>query len=150
MKEGIKELAEAGGDSTPNWLNKIDEIVSGINKMLDSYQAISGKTQPAQTAQVVSSPSNFFEARAAKKAEVAARAKVSNNSEERINEKEVIMSEQNDEIKQILEGLIRSIRTLQTMGFGEKKIGEVILELPFSVDQTEEFMSKLYAAKYPQ
>ena len=128
--------ASAVGGQLPDWADKIDGIVKGINQLVESYYKLSGKVpgNPLLSAPGDSAAGmglSFSEAREAKKAEM-------------VKNKQITGGEELDYFKELLGGLIKSSQYLKTLGYGEKPIGEVFYELPFSLDQTVEFLEKLY------
>jgi len=142
LVKAIPELLKAGGNDVPQAVTKIGQIVDGINQMLATYKEIAGKPVIAGYKVEDNKPPDiqgFAEARAIKKAEIAGKPLPETAKSE------VLMS---NEFKELLEGLIKTTKTLQGMGFGDKSIGQVLTELPFTVDQTAGFLSKLYSTKY--
>ena len=67
MKVTAKDIAPAiskvGGQAAPEWVNKIDEIVKGVNQMFENYYKLTGKTPPGQPLQItpVSTPGLRFQ-----------------------------------------------------------------------------------------
>jgi len=107
-----------------DWLTRIDKIVGGINKLMESYKQIQGKTPEKQT--VMDTPLSFGEAREIKKLEMA---KPQGNTMQ-------------NEIKGLILSLVKACDTLETMGYGERKVGEAFCEMPVSVSQAKIWLQK--------
>lgn len=137
-----KDIAPLGGKALdkalPSWLNKADEIVKGINQLFEHYYNLSGKTPPAAAKTETNAAANpdvksFSDARQEKKAEMANKGKGDNMP---------------DMFRELLAGLLKTCITLENMGFADKKVGECLYELPFSVKQAKEFLTAVYQKHY--
>lgn len=143
MIKGIKELttnlpkvAETIGGASPDWLTKLDSIVKGINDMIGFYNKINKGTPPANLEANNTPKMPFSEARKLKKAEMAGEKGTT------------VMQQPTNEFKEILEGLIKAANTLEKIGHGNRLIGELIAEAPFTVTQVKTFLDNLYKSKY--
>ena len=141
VKISQNDLAVLSGSSTgsqnvPSIFNTFNDIVKGINEMLDTYKQIRGIATPQHQEEFPRQ--NFQEARAAKKVEMSGKSK------QIIDGKVEIMP---DELGEILKGFIKSCGHLETLGYGNKSIGEAVLSLPFTVTQAKEFLSKMEAER---
>jgi len=146
MKVGMKELAgnipevleAAAGGQAPEWLTKAENIVSGIKDMIEFYNRLQGKPGQENNPGAEAAPKlGWSEARTLKKAEMT--------------EKTGVVAPnlpQSNEFQELLTGLIKASTTLEGMGFKDRPIGQVIMELPFTLGQTKAFLEKLYKSKY--
>ena len=114
----------------PDWTDKLDGIIKGINQMFDHYYQLTGKTPSGPGQPSAGVPMSFSEAREIKKLEMAGKQPPKG-------------SVSVDYFEEFLKGLIKSTDTLKALGFGDKAIGEVIYELPFSLDQANDFLKQL-------
>ena len=135
-------------DQAPDWMKKADSIVQGINEMVKSYQEIAGQNKAQPAAEIVEGEladqkMGFSTARALKKAEMAEKYK----KPAELPSGEKVINVSND-LKEILDGIIKSLTQYSTMGYGDKKIGEAILDLPVTVTQALTFLSAFRSKKY--
>lgn len=144
MKVGVEELAknlpkalEAAGGGSPEWLITAENIVKGINDMIGFYNQLSDKPGPGNSPGDDTPKLGWSEAREMKKAEMAGR-----------QGRALPAPPQSNEFQEVLAGLIKATATLAGMGFKDKAIGQVIMELPFTLEQTKDFLEKLYKSKY--
>lgn len=135
--------AGGGAPAVPEWLNQAAEIVKGIRELWEDYKQTNGMTgqnPPRGSPEPAPAPKSIYEARAAKKAEMAGR--------EIPPERTIINVNQNDEIKEFVEKSIKFFATLEQIGFGEKTIGEAIMSAPFKVNQVKGALIHYYKSKY--
>ena len=143
LAENLPTIAKMGDAALPPWITKIEEIVKEINKMGELYLKMSAQnpitTTPGDV--VPKTPKNvlgFEEARLIKKAELAVKNP----------QKEVVIMP-NNEFKELLQGIIKSFDTLESLGFSpETPIGQVISSLPFTLNQSKVFIQRLLMEKY--
>ena len=135
MNIGIKELTEnlpkaieAAGGASPDWLTRAESIVNGIKDMIKFYNQLQDKNKPVAPKERTEATLSFSEARELKKAEMAGKA--------------VTQPMANNEFKDVLEGLVKAVNTLEGMGHGEKPIGQVIMAAPFTVAQVKAFLKE--------
>jgi len=133
-----KGAASPINNAVPDWMNKAENIIKGINEMAGFYRELTGKAK-AESPIIESEKIPFSEARLAKKIEMAGK---------KDRPKETIVMADNGEFKELLSGLIKAAKTLETMGAGNTPVGQVILELPVTLTKSREFLEKVYLTKY--
>lgn len=129
----VKNVVDNG---VPEWLTRIDEIAGNILKLMNEVKKFTPQNQPVKDTNTRNYMS-FDEARQEKKKELEMKRKTM-----------PIKENNTDEIKELIGGIIKTLSSLRGMGFGEKTIGDAIISLPFTINQTSEFLQKYYDKKY--
>jgi len=124
-------------DPLPNWMAKTDEIVKGINELVKAYRQMTGK--PDTTPVASGDNQSFLGAIAERKAQ---------KGESNTTQKEVTVMPPSNEFKELLIGMIKTAQTLESIGHGERPLGEVLMSLPISVTTAREYLEKLLHDKY--
>jgi len=109
----------AAGAGSMDWIGRINEVVSGINKLMDSYKEMKG----------IITPNN------------ESRFKM-NETVKPVTAGAPVNSPAND----LLPGVIKILETLEKLGYGDTPIGKVISELPYPV-KIVKGMVQNYASK---
>lgn len=124
------------------FITQIDRIVGNIRGLVQDYMQMTGKNPYVvnEAPENARSVQSFQEARAAKKAEMASKEKPQNKKESEV----FVMSE----LAPIIEGLIGSLKVMEKTGGAKLPLGQVIMNLPFNVEQTREFLEKFYQEHY--
>jgi hypothetical protein len=109
----------AAGAGSMDWIGRINEVVTGINKLMDSYKEMKG----------IITPNN------------ESRFKM-NESVKPVTTVAPVNSSAND----LIPGVIKILETLEKLGYGDTPIGKVISELPYPV-KIVKGMVQNYASK---
>jgi len=117
-------LGGAGG-VTPGWLKTAESVTNNLREILKEYDGIRNAKKPE-----VYTPS--------KPAYIPQQGAV----------KQIPVIENNRDFQELLSGLTEALSKLESMGFGDKGIGEAINALPFTVRQCNLFLTKLYRERF--
>jgi len=137
-------IAPLGGGNQiviPDWISKINEIVKGINDLLAGYRELTGKP-PIGVKNPVTQQHIIQDMPAPNSQPTAQWNHPSAGGSGGVS------PTQPNEFQDILARLVQTCRTAESMGYGEKTLGEALNSLPITIRQAGEFLTKLYQQKY--
>ncbi|MAH49529.1 hypothetical protein CMI37_27150 [Candidatus Pacearchaeota archaeon] len=117
----------AASTQTPPIFNTITEIIKGINELLGSYKQITGVAADHHPPVMPNQPAERALPRGAIPAPIMPASK----------------GAASDDFGELLAGLIKACKTLETMGMGDKQLAEALLALPVTISQAKSLLVKI-------
>ena len=135
ITEAGETIKKASGGQLPDGWDKALEVINGIKDLLAATQNIGQQNNRQPETMESASVKNFTPPA------IPAGIKQNNIPD--------VKRPQKDIMKEVFKGFNKSLATLEAVGYGNRKIGEVIMEAPFTVKQIHEKLDKIYRENYP-
>ena len=127
LSKGVDAVAGVGQvpipDGVPQWLQTALEVVKGIKDLTKDYEGITNAFREQKGTDKVETMDDTHASQPRSTTEVLAPPDTT--------------------LKEIVVGLHKACSTMTSMGAGDRQLSEVIMALPFTMKQAEQFLSEI-------